>query len=1022
MDTRKAELGREWEAHTDDHERELGRAMESFDAFESGETVDPIAIVGAFRSGKTQLMYHLFDLSWDREIPAFYIGDPGAMLTEFEASDVNQLDDWIELRIEMQLEAYAEGDPDGVDWFPNVDSATKKKFVSERPKFGSSDEVPKTALFFDEVEQSYRDFMRVMDKDDHNPLRKINDSLQDSIKVWSFGMISAFEFIGEADWGRMREVRIPPLSVEEVRDMLAETRPEATFLANTIWWLARGRTGLIIKLVDELPGDIGSNPEEWLQERAEADFKDTRLINNIWTSLDHEDWDRAAAALLFDEDGLESWIEQDNEGLNIEKCQSTTINIASDVHDDLGKGNGVDAKILLERNVKRVFQGLVTPEQELFPRFGLADEEQANALLDLISNMIVSYEPNSPDRTLALETLDELQGEFQTNWLKQVANLETIEQKISCPKPSKIRDAFPPIAVNPDRVSEHSEQELRESMNRGLKLEPDSARERRATIKFCPTVQTLMTEVELLAKNLDFTSPTLLIVPEGLDFTLPEEVETCQKHFLFEIEEHQSSRFWSFVLNLYGRLDDTASFDAYRINQESKQKLVSDVEEREVRNTIDTLYAQLDQVAADTATPFIDTYLEQYSLSGGNELIWEESRLDSSTPFWTNGQIAEPTVALSYLLVLGPEYEPQHPYSDLPDFIEEGMNKNLVAKGQNGFSYQEYFKLVFTKNSYAQSVNDERHHYAPHGSVDPHLLQLENALTSLASHRDIDTIIDQLTDPEKYAERGEIGIIGVGDLKKQAYPLLRAVLIRGLISGDSPEINVVQSLNYTLEELGSHRTEVETYVESVEAKAEQLTSPESVDVGSWISVSTDRLDLYESNLSNIIAVTKNLIEQCKTRSGFEALGYHYWFFLKEYEPNIRDQIDDFSADIGAISIEHINDARNLFSEAYTMAQDSDAIPMYFKSREQLLAELESLGDEVFDLRTEIGAPSLSLPEDREQLEELNNSVKQHIEDLQQLNSDLKMIDRQSESVRDEIEETRRELRILLTPPELIQND
>lgn len=1022
MDTRKAQLGREWEAHTDDHKRELGRAEDSFDAFDEGETVDPLAIVGAFRSGKTQLMYHLFDWSWDRGIPAFYIGDPGAMLTNFEESDVAQLDDWIEQRIEEQLEAFVDGDPDEINWFPNVNSASKEDFVTERPAFESADDVEKTALFFDEVEQSYRDFMRVMDKDDHNPLRKINDSLQDSIKVWSFGMISAFEFIGEADWGRMNEIRIPPLSVEEVRDMLEEEEPGATFLANTIWWLARGRTGLIIKLVDELPGDIESDPEEWLRERAEADFKDTRLINNIWTSLDHDEWDPAIAALLFKEDALDSWVEEDDEALEWEQAQSVTVDIVKDVGGVTETEEASDAWSLLERNVKRVYQGLATTNDGLFPRYGLADEKEADALLDLVSNMIVSFEPDSPERSLALKSLDELEGEFQTEWLKKVSDLETTDREISTPKPSKIRDAFPPIAVNPDRVSERSEQELEESMEQGLELKPGSAKAGRAKIKFCPTEHTLTTEVERVANSLDITSPTLLVVPEGLDVELPEEVKTCQQHSLLKIEEHQSSRFWSFVLNLYGRHDETSQFDAYYIDQESKQRLVSNIDEREVRNTIETLYAQLEQVAIDTVTPFIDNYLEQYSLSGGNELIWEESRLDSSTPFWTNGQIAEPTVTLSYLLVLGPEYEPQPPYSDLHNFIQDGMNKSLVAGGQNGFSYSEYFKEVFTKNSYAQSVNDERHHYAPHGSLDPHMRQLEAALTSLAAHTDIERLIDHLTDPTKYADRGEIEIIGVGNLDQQAYPLLRAVLIRGLITGDTPELDVIENLRETIDELESHRNEVGDYIESVEAKAEQLSPPDAAEVGEWVSVTTDRLDLYESNLSNIIGAATDLINRCETGSGFEPLGYHYWFFLNEYATYIGDEIDDYNSDIGAISIEHINDARHLFSEAHTKAQTSDAIPLYFNSREQLLANLESFGNEVFDLKSEIGAPSLSLPEDREDLEALNNSVKQYIEDLQQLTSDLDTIDERSEDVREEIGQTKEELRSLLAAPEMIQND
>lgn len=1014
MDTRKAQLGREWQAHTDDHRRELDRAEESFDAFEADETVDPLAIVGAFRSGKTQLMYHLFDRAWDRGIPAFYIGDPGAMLSEFEQSDIDQLDDWIETRIDEQLDAYAEGDVEDVDWFPNVDSKSKEAFVDSRPEFTSRADVDKTALFFDEVEQSYRAFMRVMDKDDDNPLRKINDSLQDSIKVWSFGMISAFEFIGEADWGRMKEIRIPPLSVEQVREMLAEHRPEATFLANTIWWLARGRTGLIIKLVDELPGDIASEPAEWLRERAEADFKDTRLINSIWTSLDREDWDAAAAALLFKQQALGSWVEQDEEALTWEQCQTVTVNIVQEEGDFSGTEDGSDAITLLDRNIKRVFQGLAAGEEGYFPRYGLADEEEANALLDLISNMIVSFEPNSPERGLALETLDELKGEFQTEWLKSISSQDTTDEPVTTPKPTKIRDAFPPIAVNPDRVSDRSESELRDSMERGLQLVPDAAKEQRATIRFCPTEQTVATELNAITNSPDITSPTLVVVPEDLEVETSPEIESYQRHSLLEIEQHQSSRFWSFVLNLYGRLDTTGHFEPYNIDQEIKQSLVSDIEEREVRNTIETLYDQLDQVAVDTVGSFIDTYFDRYSLSDSNELIWEEARLNSSTPFWTNGVIAEPTVALSYLLVLGPEYEPQRPYSDLHDFIEQGMSQSLVSGGQTGFAYKEYYKEVFAQSSYAQAITEERHHYVPNGQLAPEVRQLEDALTSLANHVELDRLLELLNDPEKNAKSGEIPLIGVENLHQQAYPLLRAVLIRGLVTGTDPEFDVTEHLTETVDELKGHLTTVDDHIERIEAKAEQLTQPESVSVGNWITVTTDRLDQYHTNLSNIIAATQDLIDRCRTGADAEPIGYHYWSFLNMYEKNIGDEIDDFNSDIGAISIEHINDARNLFSEAYERAQSSEAIPLYFESREYLLAELEEFGGDVFNLKAELGAGSLSLPEDRKELQQLNEMVRTHIREIQQLNQDLETVDQESEIVRDAIQETKSDLHELLT--------
>lgn len=299
MQSRKASLGREWQALTDDHERGLNRANESFDKFQSGSTVDPLALVGAYRSGKTQLIYHLFENSWARGIPAFYIGDPGAMLDSYINSKYNIINDWIKAEIDTQLGAYAENRPNDVDWFPNIDSETKQNYIAEYSESIQETDIQRTALFFDEVEQSYRAFIRAMDKDDDNPLRQINDGLQDCMKLWSFGMISAFEFIGEADWGRMKEIRIPPLEVPEVRQLLRDRRPDAVEFANIIWWLARGRTGIIVKLIEELPDDISSTAPEWLRNLAKADFRDTRLINNLWTELDRQDWEPALRALLF---------------------------------------------------------------------------------------------------------------------------------------------------------------------------------------------------------------------------------------------------------------------------------------------------------------------------------------------------------------------------------------------------------------------------------------------------------------------------------------------------------------------------------------------------------------------------------------------------------------------------------------------------------------------------------------------------------------------------------------------------
>jgi DNA repair exonuclease SbcCD ATPase subunit len=141
-----------------------------------------------------------------------------------------------------------------------------------------------------------------------------------------------------------------------------------------------------------------------------------------------------------------------------------------------------------------------------------------------------------------------------------------------------------------------------------------------------------------------------------------------------------------------------------------------------------------------------------------------------------------------------------------------------------------------------------------------------------------------------------------------------------------------------------------------------------------------------------------------------------------YEENIRDNIDDFKSDIDAISIEHINDARNLFSEAYKQVQGSNSVPLHFGSKEHLLAELEEFGDDVFNLKSTLGASSLSLPEDREDLQALNDSVRVHIKELQQLNEDLGTIEQQSKAVREALDQTKSELRELLTRKEMNVNE
>lgn len=1017
MDTRKAQLGREWQPLTEEHTRQLSEATGAFDSFQQGDTVDPLAIVGAYRSGKTQLIYHLFEQAWERGIPAFYVGDPGAMLSEFGESEESNLETWIEEQIEVQLEAYANGDADGVDWFPNTDSATKREWIETHGEFENTDEVSRTALFFDEVEQSYRAFIKAMDKDDDNPLRKINDNLQDTIKVWSFGMISAFEFIGEADWGRMKEIRIPPLTVSDVREVLSDRRPDATGLANTIWWLARGRTGLIIKLIDELPEDVDEGAIDWFKDCAEADFKDTRLVNNLWTSLDRREWDPAIEALLFRADGLDAWQRQDDKAVSMDTCQELVLNIAADEFDFPESEAGDAAPALLDRNVERVFHALAYGPEQLFPRLGLMEEEEADAFLDLVGNMIVSFEPASDERRLALDALEAMEGGFATQWVQNVSDREQIDTSVSVPKPSRIRDAFPPIAVNPERVAGATSEDLRTRMDRGLELDTDDPDADLVTIKFCPTIETATAELEELTRGADITEPTLLVVPdnEEFDLSLDEAGRAYERESLLRIEPYQSNRFWSFVLNLHGRLAEEGVENPYFIDRALKSELVNSIEDREVRNTIETLYDQLDQVAKDEMRTFGSVYREEFSLTNVDTLLWDEERLSGQTPYWSNGRFDEATVAISYLPVLGPEYESTRKYAKLHHHLYSAIQNDLVSGGSGGFGYTEYFENMFTQSGYSQSVKNERLHYRNEGGLDPAVQRTESTLRQLAEHNDLSTIISGVDNGEESARNGDIPVLGVAGLKHMAYPLLRAIFVRGVTTGSDPSVEVDKRLENVIDRLERKKDVVETFIEQVQTVEADLEPPESANIGTWIDVNASRLEDYQQNISTVIEGVEDLIEKCRADSEAAPMGYHYHFLLDEYIEDIGEEVDNYQSDIQAASVSNIADAKNLFDAIYEEIETADAVPLHFDTRESLLAEFEAFGEEIFDLERHHGATAISLPEDQDDLRQLDDTVGSYIESLSRFQEALGTIERESQTLETEFQTARQETETLLTP-------
>ncbi|MFW5988094.1 MAG: hypothetical protein ACOCQA_01500, partial [bacterium] len=157
---------------------------------------DPMAIVGAYRSGKTQFMYEMFKYSWEMGIPALYIGDPSILTKSFEDSKYLSLIDWIkkwfEPKIKDELEAIIKKEIQDINFFPNVNNIEyMKNWLEKNVEIEKMENISKIVIFIDEVEQHYKSFLTTFDTDDDNPLRIINDDFPqnltlftDVLKVW----------------------------------------------------------------------------------------------------------------------------------------------------------------------------------------------------------------------------------------------------------------------------------------------------------------------------------------------------------------------------------------------------------------------------------------------------------------------------------------------------------------------------------------------------------------------------------------------------------------------------------------------------------------------------------------------------------------------------------------------------------------------------------------------------------------------------------------------------------------------
>ena len=250
-----------WEDLSPSHEMIRKTAQEKIIGYAvSKEGVKPLVIVALYGSGKSTLLSYLEKFSWERGIPAFYITHLSYFIDYLETALREERKRTInESTLPRYLERYFEekiGDP---GYLEEVSKRTglpiEKLEEAVRNYFNGT---VRGAVFIDEIEESFGKLKDIVTAET-SPFRALFDKVTKGESkfyvIMAFGPSSALaEATHLAAGWRSETVSIPLVGSEKLRELLKNedlnlSTDEEELLANTIWWLSKGRYGWALMLI-----------------------------------------------------------------------------------------------------------------------------------------------------------------------------------------------------------------------------------------------------------------------------------------------------------------------------------------------------------------------------------------------------------------------------------------------------------------------------------------------------------------------------------------------------------------------------------------------------------------------------------------------------------------------------------------------------------------------------------------------------------------------------------------------------
>lgn len=1048
------------------HQRAIDDVEDTIDAFARGDQTSPLSIRGPFRTGKTALQYHAFAYAWKQGLPAVHV-EASTLLKEYENAGETPFDTWVYQRMQEEAEAIAEGDLDSIGWFPPT-AGSAEEWINNT--VSEDVDTQQGLLLIDEVEQEYKEFISATGVDDDNPLRKLLDR-PEMVPVLSMGQLSAFEFVGDADLGRMESISIPPITIGHIEDLLEENGADRS-LGRIAYWLTRGRAARVHQVVTEtakqsLTPEQHSDIADWLSDYAQQRSTEFQPVRQVWESPEIEQPEAAAGALAFDQNGFNEWLIDNTRwhaASDVEEAMEQVIIETEPFTDRQADTEDIqEARRILRQTIRWVVHGIATPAEAVDSDTGdravpvgwitgmRNDRTETAALLSLIQDFLLAFEADREARDIAFDALETAKESFEHRYKSEMATIsaEENDDPVWIARPTVLETAFPPLATDPSRLTSQNTEQLKERMVKGLEISSDES----VDVYACPTQTAFEGQLEQL--DPDPTSPVVILADEEIEIedglgAVPL-ADTLNDHDVLRVVSVPTTRVWEFVVQLFGRLEGSPH-DPYVATEERVEQLVENSSNREIRTTIETLYGHLtERVAAEAVSAAVDEHRQQFARNG--QFVWLNKHMAGES--WVNPRAGYSTGrnAGFSLLVLGKEPDWGDPNGRLMKKIESGLDNDSIDQ-KGGFAYKELFRRIKESGGYGKPVRQPRNvcrNESDTGASEP-VDRLEGAFKSIidASRFDREQVLAAL-----YEKEGRIGSTDTGYEEVEAWvqslspgdrlsntdDALWAVITAGLARTD-PEF-VTETLQSVEDDLDDLINTLEGYVENVEAAEEVLapngvedTSPsddivrlrqnlesqvneertsgddadENDEYGKGIGIDASHIETYLDNIISVRNGVKDARETASVDADFRPTAYSLAILGSRYEHVVRDAVDELNR--GTPTDGDLNNVRNLRNAVDELLTAREKITSDSEANE-LAQAVDRFTDDVLNLRKIQQSSRISVGDPDgdgiKAISKINRAALDRTHQVQELTSKLERLSDLRSDVKESQTETKRKL-------------